>query len=90
MIGEIKYQDKALLFTCLYTAARDLYKLSVESFKKAKLPLTNTLCSFCEAMTQYCYGYALYYEGYMTPEQLEDMTQHGRGKAYFCLKRYFV
>lgn len=41
-------------------------------------------------MSYYCYAYALYYEGYMSPEELQDYSKHGRGKAYYCMNKYFV
>lgn len=90
MVGEIKYKEKAFLFTCLYTAARNLYREAVNNFKKSTLSLSSNLCCFCEEMSNFCYAYALYYEGYMKKEDLTNVAVHGRGKAYFCLNRYFV
>ena len=41
-------------------------------------------------MSKVSYVMALYYEGYMTREQLEDFEIHGSGKAYFCLNTCYV
>ena len=43
-----------------------------------------------KAMKDLCYAQALYYEGYMTKEQLDNIAIHGTGIAYSCLARFAV
>ena len=56
----------------------------------SKYPLPDNFIQFVEVMSKVSYVMALYYEGYMTREQLEDFEIHGSGKAYFCLNTCYV
>lgn len=66
------------------------YDEAIKSFQRSTLPLPDEFIAHLEAMSQLCYGIALYYEGYMSAEQLEDFSQHGSGKAYYCITQLKV
>lgn len=66
------------------------YDEALKHFRQSALPLPNDFIDFVEVMSKVAYSAALYYEGYMTQEELEDFDVHGTGKAYFCITRCYV
>ena len=77
-------------FVSLYTGAYDLYESAFDWFSKATTHLPQDILEFAKAMSDYCYALTIYYEGYMTDKDLQDVTKHGRGKAFRCMSTYFV
>ena len=82
--------DNTALFEAVYMSVHRRYDEAIKSFQRSALPLPEEFIAHLEAMSQLCYGLALYYEGYMSEEQLEDFSQHGSGKAYYCITQLKV
>ena len=66
------------------------YEEALKHFTKSAFPMPDAFVGFVTAMSKAVYCMALYYEGYMTQEQLEDFSIHGSGKAYFCISTCYV
>ena len=73
---------------CLYMGSSSLYKTALESFQKSSNP--EALVEISGAMQKLMYAMALYYQGYMTQEELDNPSIHGTGAAYYCLDNFFV
>lgn len=89
-IAVCKFRNQKQAFVYLFTCARDLYHKAKEYFSKSSIQINKDVIDFCDSMSYYCYAYALYYEGYMSPADLQDFSKHGRGKAFYCMNKYFV
>ena len=76
------------MFVCLYMGSSSLYKDALTNFQKASNP--KSLVEISTAMHQLTYAMALYYQGYMTQEELDNPNVHGTGTAYYCLDCFFV
>lgn len=66
------------------------YDEALKHFGCSALPLPDDFIHFVQVMSKVAYSAALYYEGYMTQEELEDFDVHGSGKAYFCITKCYV
>ena len=86
----LHYPNNHQVCVPVLTASRNYYRSAYDFFSKSSNRMKQDLIDFCEAMSQYTHALALYHEGYMTSEQLEDYNVHGRGKAYRCMTFYFV
>ena len=60
------------MFVCLYMGSSSLYKTALESFQKSSNP--EALVEISGAMQKLMYAMALYYQGYMTQEELADRS----------------
>ena len=76
------------MFVCLYMGSSSLYKDALANFKKSSNP--ESLVEICTAMHKLTYAMALYYQGYLTQEELDNPNVHGTGTAYYCLDCFFV
>ena len=76
------------MFVCLYMGSSSLYKDALANFKKSSNP--ESLVEICTVMHKLTYAMALYYQGYMTQEELDNPNVHGTGTAYYCLDCFFV
>lgn len=73
---------------CLYMGSKYLYNEGLRYYNVARAP-----SNFSEVMTtmrDLSYTQALYYQSYMTDEQLANPNVHGTGIACFCLDEFFV
>lgn len=66
------------------------YDEALKHFGCSASPLPVDFIQFVQVMSKVAYSAALYYEGYMTQEELEDFDVHGSGKAYFCITKCYV
>lgn len=77
------------VFVVLFKGANRLYEEAISSLKKCSVELPNVL-QHLNAMKELCYIQALYYEVYMSKEDLNDVEVHGTGKASICLQLFMV
>lgn len=77
------------VFVMVYMGAYRLYEEAASSLAECSVNLPNVL-QHLDMMKELCYIQALYYEVYMSKEELEDPEVHGSGKAYVCLQIFMV
>ena len=81
--------SKKQVFVVVYMGAYRLYKEAASSLAECSVDLPNVL-QHLDMMKESCYVQALYYEVYMSKEELIDHEVHGSGKACMCLQLFMV
>ncbi|KAM7456097.1 hypothetical protein BLSTO_03147 [Blastocystis sp. subtype 1] len=87
--AKILRPESRRLFTTVYMGSHVRYDEALKHFRLSASPLPDDFIHFVQVMSKVAYSAALYYEGYMTQEELEDFDVHGSGKAYFCITKCY-
>ena len=76
-------------YVVLFMGANRLYDKAISALAKSPIEFEEYL-KHSKAMKELCFAQALYYQGYMSPEELDNVQIHGTGVAYSCLSRFDV
>ena len=83
------YMKNKNTYVVVFMGAKRLYDNAVSALARCSDEF-NEYAKHSKAMRDLCFAQALYYEGQMSKEQLDNVEVHGTGIAYSCLSRFDV